>query len=123
MTHLCHICLLPIPPNIVMPKHPLFGTKDHIVPRSKGGTNNASNLAPAHYYCNQEKGVKEVTPQMMLRCTRVINRELQSIKYDIVNPKINQFRHMHAVIQYLCRQNIWLEEELQEMYRERGFAR
>ena len=96
MTPLCHICLLPIPPNIVMPKHPLFGTKDHVVPRSKGGTNDASNLAPAHYYCNQEKGVKEVTPQMMLYCTRVINRELQAAKYEVVNPKLNQFRQQQG---------------------------
>jgi 5-methylcytosine-specific restriction endonuclease McrA len=29
---------------------------DHLIPRSKGGTNDRSNLAPAHVACNARKG-------------------------------------------------------------------
>jgi 5-methylcytosine-specific restriction endonuclease McrA len=31
-------------------------SKDHIVPKSKGGSNAASNLALMHEYCNKLKG-------------------------------------------------------------------
>ena len=30
-------------------------TVDHLLPKSKGGTNDLNNLAPAHYICNQAK--------------------------------------------------------------------
>lgn len=28
-------------------------TKEHIVPRSRGGKNNSDNIAPSHFRCNQ----------------------------------------------------------------------
>ncbi len=37
--------------------HPLFGpTRDHVVPRSKGGSNAKSNSARACRMCNEQKG-------------------------------------------------------------------
>jgi 5-methylcytosine-specific restriction endonuclease McrA len=38
------------------PPAPLALTIDHIVPRSRGGTNGVYNLQPAHFICNQQKG-------------------------------------------------------------------
>jgi len=123
MTHLCHICLLPIPPSIVTPKHPLFGTKDHVVPKCAGGTNAKANLAPAHYYCNRKKGNGVVTHELMLHCSNTIYRELgrAGIKLKLINPI--HFNHLHAMIEYLCVQVVNLEDEMEKMYRERGFAR
>ena len=51
----CHICGLPIPQEIVSPRHALFGTVDHVIPLSKGGPNNWRNCAPAHWMCNRTK--------------------------------------------------------------------
>lgn len=33
-------------------------TKDHIIPKSKGGINHITNYAPAHGSCNTQKGNK-----------------------------------------------------------------
>lgn len=43
---ICHICGLPG-----------ADTADHLIPRSKGGTNHPSNLAAAHRACNSRKGI------------------------------------------------------------------
>lgn len=52
----CHICGLYIPDCIVSPDHPLFGTIDHVVPRSTGGKDIRRNRKPAHRWCNARKG-------------------------------------------------------------------
>lgn len=52
----CHICGLTIPEDIVSSHHPLFGTVDHVIPLSKGGSKNWRNCAPAHRMCNRRKG-------------------------------------------------------------------
>lgn len=49
----CHYC------NKVFPASKI--TKDHIVPRSKGGANAAYNIVPACRPCNQDKGDKRPT--------------------------------------------------------------
>ncbi len=52
----CYLCGLPIPRDIVSPTHPLFGTVDHTIPRSRGGPDALYNRAPVHLLCNQAKG-------------------------------------------------------------------
>src|SRR6267142_1249796 len=52
----CHICGLPITDNIVSPDHPLFGTVDHVIPRSRGGSNALEHNRAAHRSCNKAKG-------------------------------------------------------------------
>lgn len=52
----CYLCGLPIPLNIVSSKHPLFGTIDHTIPRSRGGPDALHNRAPVHLLCNRTKG-------------------------------------------------------------------
>ena len=64
----CHICGLLIPFEFIDHKHPLFGTIDHIVPRSAGGGNEASNRAPAHRVCNAIKGSKVLTAEVRRQC-------------------------------------------------------
>ena len=64
----CSICGLPIPPGIARIGHPLSGSIDHIVPRSKGGTDTPSNRAPAHYFCNTHKGSRDITLELREMC-------------------------------------------------------
>lgn len=42
----CHLCSDPAPAT----------TADHVTPRSKGGTDELSNLRPAHHSCNSARG-------------------------------------------------------------------
>lgn len=46
----CHLC-----------GQPGADTLDHLVPLSKGGTNDPSNLRPAHRACNSRKGNSTTT--------------------------------------------------------------
>lgn len=47
----CWLCGLPI--DLTLSRRALGGlTIDHVVPRSKGGTDDLVNLRPAHYACN-----------------------------------------------------------------------
>lgn len=34
-------------------------TVDHIIPKISGGSNRVRNFQPAHFSCNQEKGMRE----------------------------------------------------------------
>lgn len=51
----CYLCGFTIPLD-VPPEHPLLLTRDHIVPKTVGGSTSANNLAPAHKLCNNVKG-------------------------------------------------------------------
>ena len=55
----CHICGLAIPPNAVYPE-PLSRSLDHLIPFSKGGKNEFSNLMPAHLKCNSARQARPV---------------------------------------------------------------
>lgn len=47
----CHLC-----------KQPGATTSDHIVPRSKGGSDDVeTNLRPAHHACNSARGDRSLT--------------------------------------------------------------
>jgi 5-methylcytosine-specific restriction endonuclease McrA len=59
----CSLCGLAIPAQIVSPSHPLFGTIDHTIPRSKNGPDRVSNRAPAHRLCNERKGNAVIDPE------------------------------------------------------------
>jgi 5-methylcytosine-specific restriction endonuclease McrA len=50
----CGLCGSPIPPLASWPD-PLFGTVDHVVPLSRGGTHTWSNVQAAHLRCNMSK--------------------------------------------------------------------
>jgi 5-methylcytosine-specific restriction endonuclease McrA len=52
---ICHLCRSAIDPRHRKP-HPLCATIDHIIPLSRGGTHTWTNCAPAHAYCNFQKG-------------------------------------------------------------------
>lgn len=64
----CHLCGLPIPLDIVKQTHPLFGTIDHVVPRSLGGLDTADNRKPAHRICNSLRGVEDITEDLKVAC-------------------------------------------------------
>lgn len=53
----CHLCGTEcLPRSEVGHLHPLVVTLDHIVPRSRGGTDDVENLRPAHRRCNLSRG-------------------------------------------------------------------
>ncbi|WP_416347644.1 HNH endonuclease [Cryobacterium sp. 10I1] len=51
----CHLCGELIE-NGLRRWHPRGPSMDHLLPRSKGGTWDRHNLAPAHYGCNSTRG-------------------------------------------------------------------
>jgi hypothetical protein len=59
----CYLCGLPIPDDIASPRHPLFGTVDHIIPLSRNGPDAVRNRAPAHRLCNAQKGNHMIHPE------------------------------------------------------------
>lgn len=51
----CWLCHRPI--DLDAPRRgPLGLSVDHVIPRSKGGTNALDNLRPAHLHCNSKRG-------------------------------------------------------------------
>jgi endogenous inhibitor of DNA gyrase (YacG/DUF329 family) len=55
----CWLCGGPTAADATVP-HPLAPTLDHLVPTSKGGTDDLENLATAHFLCNSRRGAAEV---------------------------------------------------------------
>lgn len=49
----CHYCKQNFSRD---PRHPKYKTKDHIIPRSKGGMTISSNIVYCCRQCNVEKG-------------------------------------------------------------------
>lgn len=92
-TQWCSICGLRIPDCIVSPDHPLFGTVDHVIPRSLGGSNALANRRPAHRWCNQQKSSRlELTANMVPMLHQFIQARLSKVgvevkRIDIQNAK------------------------------------
>ncbi len=56
---LCCWCMRPmLPPGL----DPLAMSWEHVIPRSKGGSNARTNRVLAHRLCNRERGTQERTP-------------------------------------------------------------
>jgi 5-methylcytosine-specific restriction enzyme A len=43
--------------------HPGADSVDHVVPRSRGGSNDDSNLRAAHAHCNASRGARNCKPR------------------------------------------------------------
>lgn len=56
----CHICGEPIDLAVAGPDPRAF-TADHLVPRSRGGSDDLANLRPAHLGCNSSRGTTPLT--------------------------------------------------------------
>ena len=59
-TGCCALCDAPLDAALAYP-HPLSKSVDHIVPLSKGGSHEQSNLQWAHLVCNNRKGASSAT--------------------------------------------------------------
>jgi hypothetical protein len=76
----CWLCGYPIPRDIVNMSHPLFGTIDHIIPKSKGGTDCRDNRAPSHFLCNQIHADKPVDQVLKDTCRHLIKDYIAKLK-------------------------------------------
>lgn len=71
---LCHICLANgitdhraiIDLMLVWP-HPSCFTRDHLIPRARGGSDDIGNLRAAHHQCNRDRGDGPVFPVKLTR--------------------------------------------------------
>lgn len=50
----CHLCAQPIDLSLAFPDGASLSI-DHIVPRSRGGSDDIANLRPAHLSCNSSR--------------------------------------------------------------------
>lgn len=56
----CHLCLRLIRLDLPV-GHADGPSADHLVPRSRGGSDDLSNLRPAHKRCNSRRGARPLT--------------------------------------------------------------
>ncbi|MFD6091309.1 HNH endonuclease [Oerskovia sp. NPDC060338] len=60
----CHLCLRGI--RLDLPRrHPDGPSADHLIARKYGGTNDLSNLRPAHTRCNSRRGARPLTADLL----------------------------------------------------------
>lgn len=81
----CYLCGGWIPDDIVNPHHPLFGTREHVVPVARGGRDIYQNILPAHFVCNQLKADSDVTPDLEQACAKASTPHLAQYLSNIVN--------------------------------------
>lgn len=67
----CHLCL-----------KPGATTADHIVPRSKGGSDAISNLRPAHGRCNYRRGDRSIEWFRQRYCPHLLHPEQPSSQWE-----------------------------------------
>ena len=56
----CYLCGQPIPTGLDQ-YHPQSGTAHHLIPHSHGGSDDITNLVPAHLDCNKRQSDKLTT--------------------------------------------------------------
>jgi 5-methylcytosine-specific restriction endonuclease McrA len=61
----CHLCRKRVDKRLPWPD-PMCATVDHLIPRSCGGSDEAVNLALAHFKCNMDKSDRAVGEQLRL---------------------------------------------------------
>jgi len=81
---ICHLCKLPIPPCATHHSHPLHHSKDHVVPRSRGGNGLPYNKWPAHRCCNSFRRDLPITPALRKRCRRIARREFRKAPDEVL---------------------------------------
>lgn len=86
---LCHWCKKDMRDD-VPEDHPDRVTLDHVMPISKGGTNDLSNLVAACFACNQER--KNVPPEIPQDTVKVFLGEIMPEMWK----KINQAQRSNA---------------------------
>lgn len=58
------------------------GTVDHVLPRSKGGSNNAWNVVSACWDCNQEKA-DDLWPDHCAACAAAVAKEFERLGFTV----------------------------------------
>lgn len=77
----CWLCHGPIDRTLRAP-HLLSGTCDHVVPLTKGGSDEDTNLKAAHFGCNSRRGAGLASKGVLRRAT-VIWRLLQACRAEL----------------------------------------
>ena len=58
----CLLCFEPVDKTIPSP-HPMSPSVDHVIPRSRGGSDEKSNLRLTHRGCNMKRGAPKQVPR------------------------------------------------------------
>ena len=88
---ICHLCKLPIPPWATHDNHPLHYSRDHVIPRSRGGLGLPFNKWPAHICCNSFRRDMDITLALRKRCRRIARKEFHRAP-DQVLADLHQIR-------------------------------
>lgn len=78
----CYLCGFAFRPKHGGKPHPLDRTKDHVIPKSRGGTNEASNIQFAHQCCNYVKGSSYLCGTIFEQCREVAIRNGAGPAYE-----------------------------------------
>lgn len=63
-------------------RDPLSRSRDHLIPKSAGGTNLRANILFAHAACNSDRGNKALTVKEEVKA---LNYRLKAIAYQLSN--------------------------------------
>jgi len=78
----CHLCGLAIP-RWATQNHPLAASRDHLIPRARGGTGLHGNTKSAHICCNSYRGHHPITDALRRECRTRAEAEFRKAPNDL----------------------------------------
>ena len=100
-------------------------TLEHIIPRSRGGPNSASNLALSHRECNQAKGsdlVMDYNPEEYLRLLRQLKALLKE-KDDRIQELTEALRVKRANLSRAGTECDFMRKRIKECFGNEGYLK
>ena len=100
-------------------------TLEHIIPKSRGGTNASSNLALSHRSCNQDKGsdiVMDYNPEEYLRLLRQLKSMLKE-KDEKIRELLEALRTKKANLAKASIENDFMRKRIKECFGNEGYIK
>lgn len=90
-------------------------TKDHVIPKSKGGKDNASNIVPCCHRCNAEKGNRSYEYFVKFSNLRNKRRDLTlSEAQDEYKSLLEEQRYMDEVNEILMMEGLIIKQIIRQ---------